>query len=81
MLVHLRVCSQESCESSGEAILDLVDYCQRRMVSLMAEGEGPRKGGVVQELDSDGEDGSNSEDDEREEKKKEILKVSVLIGR
>ena len=68
---------QESCESCGDAILDLVDYSHRRLVALMAgeEGEGPRKRGMVQEMESDGEEGSDSENEE-DQKRKEIVKAS-----
>lgn len=63
---------QESCEGAGDSILDLVDYCHRRLVHLLAqeawqEGEGP--GRVVEEVE---EEGSEEEEEEEEEKRKII---------
>ena len=65
------VCVQEVCEVAGDSVLDLVDYCHRRLVALLAEGAG--KGCVVTEVEEEEEGGSESEDEE-EEKKKQILK-------
>ena len=54
-------------------MLDLVDYCHRHLVQLMAEEE-KNRGCVVKGVEPVDENESGSEDEE-EEKKKQILKV------
>ena len=56
---------QESCESAEDCILDLVDYCQRRITGLLMENEG---GGVEEMGDSD--------DSENTPSRKYVVKVS-----
>lgn len=62
--------NQESCEVAGDSVLDLVDYCHRRLVALLARREGEEKGGVVQEME---------EDDSEEKEKKQIEEVSHIL--
>ena len=63
--------SQESCESAEDCILDLVDYCQRKITALLMEGGGEGGG-------SDSEE-SDSGEDETTPSRKEIVKVGQKI--
>ena len=60
---------QECCEGAGESILDVVDYCHRQVVTLLAGGERPG----IEEVGR--EEGDESDDEEEEEKKRQICKV------
>lgn len=62
----------------GESVLDLVDYCHRRLVALLALREGEGQGGVVEELE--GEEGSEEEEEEGGKERKQIQKVSGMLG-
>ena len=68
--------SQESCECAGDSVLDLVDYCHRQLVALLAEGEGSE--GVVEVMEQPGSS-SEEEEEEGEGNKKQICKVKTII--
>ena len=72
---------QECCETGEECILDLLDYCQRSITSLLVkceEGEGRSGGGrVVESEESSEEDGES--DDENVPSKKKILEVKCIF--
>ena len=65
---------QESCESAGECILDLVDYCHRRITKLVASGEGG--GGEEEMVKEIGEESNSDSDSERNlPSRREIIRV------